>query len=78
MNLNLHDKKVLVTGGQDAARVIGEAFSQGLIDVAVWVRDVAGITEPANVMPHAEVVVASARPEVKQPRASLWRETMGY
>ncbi len=78
MNLNLHDKKVLVTGGQDAARVIGEASSQGLIDVVVWVRDVAGINEPANIMANAEVVVASARAEVKPPRASLWRETMGY
>jgi len=28
MNLNLHDKSV-VTGGQDAARVIGEASRKG-------------------------------------------------
>ncbi len=79
MNSNLRDKKVLLTGGrQDAACAIGEASSEGLIDVVIWIRELTGASEQRNILDKAEVRVASAKPNEELPRASLWRETMGY
>ncbi len=79
MKLELEGQKVVVTGGvRDLGRAVSEAVAGGQVDVVIWIRDWDDQVGEAQQGAKVELPMASQEPNRTLPRASLWRETMGY
>ena len=79
MKLELEGQKVVVTGGmRDVGRTVNEAAAGGQVDVVIWIRDWDDQVNEDQAGAKVELQMASPEPNGSLPRASLWRETMGY
>ncbi len=75
MILDLGGKKVIVIGGkQSIGRAIAEVVSREGADVVIWLRQWNDEAKEAEVIPIAQVEVASQPPNGGGP-TSLWRQT---
>ena len=75
MTLDLRGKKVIVIGGkQSIARAIAEAVAREGADVVIWLRQWNDEANEAEVIPIAQVEVASQQANGAGP-IPLWRQT---
>jgi NAD(P)-dependent dehydrogenase (short-subunit alcohol dehydrogenase family) len=74
VTLDLRGKKVIVIGGkQSIGRAIAEAVGREGADVVIWLRQWNDKASEAEVMPTAQVEVASQHANEAAP-TSLWRQ----
>jgi len=75
VTLDLRGKKVIVIGGkQSIGRAIAEVVGREGADAVIWLRQWNNEANEAEVMPIAQVEVASQQANRAAP-ISLWRQT---